>query len=165
MRWYALYTKPHREETVAERLRQAGIEAYSPKLKIKKFLRGVYREGVVQPFFPCYVFARFDSEDHLRMITYTRGVKRVVGGPDGPWPVAEELIELIRSQENNGFIKIATPGLKAGGRVKIAHGPFAGLLGVFERPLKAMERVVVLLNTLAYQARVVVERSSLVSIT
>ena len=161
MNWYAIYTKPKREEMVAGSLTQAGIEVYNPKMKARKYMRGGYRD-VVEPLFPCYVFARFNPEASLWMIRYTRGVKKVVSSTDTPWPVAVELIDLIRSREDdNGIITLKYDAYRVGDAVKVANGPFAGLTGIFERPMKGNERVMLLLNAVTYQARVVVERASL----
>ncbi len=159
MNWYAIYTKPKKEEMVAGSLRQAGMEVYNPKLKVRKYLRGQFTD-VVEPLFPCYIFARFNPEASLWMIRYTRGVKKVVSSTDTPWPVDGDMIKLIRSREDNGIITLKYETYKKGDRVSIANGPFAGLTGIFERPMKGNERVVLLLNAVTYQARVVVERAS-----
>ena len=160
MNWYAIYTKPKREDMVAGSLSQAGIEVYNPQLKVRKYMRGQYRV-VVEPLFPSYIFARFDPEYSLWMIRYTRGVKKVVSSSNTPWPVDGDMINLIRSREYNGIITLKYDTCKIGDSVKVANGPFAGLTGIFERPMKGNERVVLLLNAVTYQARVVVERASL----
>jgi hypothetical protein len=54
MNWYAINTKAGREDSVAGRMREAGIEVYSPKLKARKYLRGRFTD-VVEPLFPCYL--------------------------------------------------------------------------------------------------------------
>jgi transcriptional antiterminator RfaH len=161
MNWYAIYTKTKREDMVTRSLHQAGIEVYNPKLKARKYLRRQYR-NVIEPLFPSYIFARFDPASSLWMIRYTRGVKKVVSSNNTPWPVTREMIDLIRSREDeNGIINLNYDMYEKGDTVKIANGPFAGLTGIFERPMKGNERVVLLLNAVTYQARVVVERASL----
>ncbi len=161
MNWYAVYTKPKMEDAVSGKLGQQGIEVFNPKLKLKKYLRRQYRD-VIEPLFPCYVFGRFEPETHLWMITYTRGVKKVVGGKAGPWPVAEEVIDFIRCHEKDGLIIIGQAEICEGDKVTIASGPFAGLAGIFERPMRGSERVVLLLNALGYQTRVIIEKEFLI---
>jgi hypothetical protein len=39
MNWYAVCTKPGVEDAVFRKLRQAGIEVFNPKLRIRKFVR------------------------------------------------------------------------------------------------------------------------------
>ena len=160
MNWYAIYTKPKAEDIVSERLKQTGIEVYHPKLRVKKYIGKQYRK-VIEPLFPCYTFGRFEPATHLWMITYTRGVKKVVGGMDGPWPVAEEVIDFLRSREKEGIVTIGCDEIKEGDTVKIAEGPFSGLTGIFQKTLKGSERVVLLLKAIEYQASVIVERASL----
>jgi len=160
MQWYAVYTKPKREDAVAGSLENAGIEVFNPRLKQKKYMQGAYRNKI-SPLFPCYVFVKFEPETTSHMIKYTRGVKRVVGG-DFPWPVSDEVIDLIRNQEEDGIIAIKPPQLKYGDSVAINDGPLAGLKGIFEQELSGQERVVLLLSAVEYQARVVVDKAFLV---
>lgn len=164
MNWYAIHTKPGREESVAARLRGAGIELYSPRLQARRYLRGRCRD-VVEPLFPCYLFARFDPDSCLWMITYTRGVRKVVGSAGAPWPVSPEIIDLIRSQESGGLIPARYDEFREGDLVEITHGPLAGLAGVFSRPLKGNERVLLLLHAMKYEAKVVVHRASLTRVS
>jgi transcriptional antiterminator RfaH len=160
MNWYAIYTKPKVEDNVSEKLRQAGLEVYNPKLRLQKYIRNKYCT-VIESLFPCYIFGKFDPIEYRRMISYTRGVRKIVGGLNAPWTLSEEIIELIRSHEKEGFVRIGCDDLKAGDAVKIAEGPFAGLSGIFNKIIKGSERVLILLNALQFQARVIVDRTSL----
>ena len=163
MNWYAVYTKPKSEEIVSQKLRQTGIEVYNPKLRLKKYIRNQYRE-VIEPLFPCYIFGRFETEKYQWMITYTRGVKKIVGDKTNPWPVSEEVIDFIRCHERDGFVSIRYEDIREGDTVRIAEGPLSGLTGIFKRVIKGTERVILLLNAIEYQARAIVERASLVKI-
>ncbi|MEW6570841.1 MAG: transcription termination/antitermination NusG family protein [Nitrospirota bacterium] len=161
MNWYAIYTKPKTEDLISHKLGQAGIETYSPKLSIKKYVRRRYSE-VIEPLFPCYLFAKFEPRTHLWMINYTRGVRKVVGDKEGqPWPVADEIIDFIRSNEKGGCVHIGFDEIAEGDAVEIAEGPLKGITGIFKQCLKGNERVVVLLKAIEYQAKVVVDRASL----
>ncbi|MDP2279507.1 MAG: transcription termination/antitermination NusG family protein [Nitrospirota bacterium] len=159
MQWYAVYTKPKREDAVAGSLENAGIEVFNPRLKQKKYMQGAYRNKI-SPLFPCYVFVKFEPETTSHMIKYTRGVKRVVGG-DLPWPVSDEIIDVIRNQEEDGVITIKPPQFKYGDSVAINDGPLSGLRGIFEKELNGQERVVLLLSSIEYQARAVVDKAFL----
>ena len=163
MNWYAIYTKPRTEETVSESLRRAGIQVYTPKLRIKKYIRNKYRE-MIEPLFPCYLFAKFEPNRYLWMITYTRGVKKVVGAKDAPWPVSEEVIDLIRCHEEDGFVRLTCEDIREGDAVKVVDGPLSGIKGIFKSVIKGTERVILLLNALEYQARAIVERASLIKV-
>ena len=160
MQWYAVYTKPKSEDAVAGSLENAGIEVFNPRLKQKKYVQGAYRNKI-SPLFPCYVFVKFEPLTSAWMIKYTRGVRRIVGG-DMPWPVSDEIIDLIRAQEEDGIITIKPPQLKYGDSVAINDGPLSGLKGIFEKELNGQERVVLLLSAVEYQARAVVDKAFLV---
>jgi len=160
MNWYAIYTKPKTEEIVSEKLTRAGIEVYNPKIRLRKYLRNKYCE-VIEPLFPCYIFGKFEPEKYQWMITYTRGVRKIVGDKTNPWPVAEDIINFIHSNEKDGFVAIKCEELSEGDRVKISEGPLSGLTGIFKKVIKGTERVVLLLNAIEYQARVIIERASL----
>ena len=72
--WYTVYTKPRQEDSVASLLQNIGIEALNPKLKSRKYKRGRILE-VIEPLFPCYIFANFEKDKYSHLITYTRGVR------------------------------------------------------------------------------------------
>jgi transcriptional antiterminator RfaH len=145
--WYAIYTKPGKEDSVAFRLRSIGIAVLSPKLKSRKFRRGKFTD-IIEPLFPCYLFADFDRNVHAHLITYTRGVRYVVG-KNTPLPVCDDVIDTIRQGMDEGGIVLVSPGkFTQGDRVIIKDGPFKDFCGVFEREIKGSERVLILLNAI-----------------
>ncbi|MEW6118027.1 MAG: transcription termination/antitermination NusG family protein [Nitrospirota bacterium] len=160
MHWYAVYTKQRQEERVEENLSRASLEVFSPKLKRKKLIRGTY-EQVVQPLFPCYIFVRFDMDKHYHMIKYTRGVRGIIGNPGSPWPVGEDIIGIIRSRMNEEGLIVIKPDIRLGDSVEITEGPLKGFIGIFEKEMNDRDRVIVLLNTIEYQARVEIEKEFL----
>ena len=147
MHWYAIYTKPKCEDSVARHLSNAGISVINPKIRIKKYLRSRYVQ-VVEPLFKNYLFASFDNETHNQMVRFTRGVKYIVGR-DNPVVVPDEIIRAIR--EYMGEDSIITPALERlskGDRVLIKEGPFANFFGIFEREIPGRDRIVILLEAL-----------------
>jgi len=161
--WYVINTKPRREDSVKMMLEKAGLECYVPKLKVRKFFRGRYSDRV-ESLFPNYLFARFDPSEHLWMISYTRGVKNVVSSGGKALSVPCEALAYIRSHEEDGFVFHPTGTVEVGDRVEVLNGPFAGLQGIFVRPLAGEERVVVLLDALQYQAQAVVDKAMLIKV-
>jgi transcriptional antiterminator RfaH len=160
--WYCLYTKSKQEDIVSFKLlKHSGIEVFNPKLKRKKTVRGRLTE-VVEGLFPCYLFSRFDPHEYYHMIKYTRGVKRIVGNKEGfPYLIDENLLENIKGRMIDGYVKIEAPVFSQGETVMIDEGPFKGLAGVFMKEMKASDRVLILLNTLHYSAKVQVEKAFL----
>jgi transcriptional antiterminator RfaH len=144
--WYAIYTKPKCEESVSLMLRNAGIEALSPRISIKKYFRGNYKD-VIEPLFKSYLFAHFDNDTHHHMIRYTRGVKYIVG-KDHPIIVPQEIIDVMREQMEGDIITPKPENLSKGDRVVIREGPFVSFYGIFQHPVPGRERVVILLEAL-----------------
>jgi transcriptional antiterminator RfaH len=148
--WYAIYTKPGREESVAFLLKNIGINVLNPKIKSKKYRKDKIID-VIETLFPCYLFAEFDKERYAHLITYTRGVRYIVGKKD-PVKVHEEVIEAIKEgMEEDGIIVIKPIEFKRGNRVLIKDGPFKDFYGIFEREIKGPERVMIFLSTLNYR--------------
>lgn len=156
MRWYAVNTKPHQEETVVSHLSSAGIETFYPRLRQPKRVRG-RQTMVTGPLFPGYLFVRFSLETHYRTVQYARGVRRVVAFGLQPEPVDPQIIDGLKLRMEEGYVTLKETSLRPQEPVRIEEGPFQGLVAVFERPMDDGERVMLLLRTLSYQARVIVD--------
>ena len=111
------------------------------------------------------MFARFDAGRMLRKVWFTRGVAKVVGFGNGPSPVEDEIIELIKSRVGeDGFVQL-NEELKRGDKVVISAGPLVTLEGIFERDLEDGDRVLLLLTAISYQGHVTIERELLKKIS
>lgn len=158
--WYAIHTKPRQEDFAELNVQSFGLPTFNPKLKEKKLVRGV-RQEVIKPLFPSYIFCKFSCQEFLRAVKYSRGVRNVVGAGDAPTPVDDEIVSIIKNRMKGGYVVIEPPKMKPGDRVIVENGPLQGFVGIFERETRDSERVVVLLNTIRYQARLIMERDSL----
>ena len=157
MNWYAVNTKPRQENIAQLNLEKLGVEAFCPQLKQNKVIRRK-RQMVVGPLFPGYLFVRCDVRTHYRAVSYARGVQKMVAFGSIPETVDEEMIESIKSRFEDGYVIIQPPSFLPGQTVRVQQGPLEGLEAVFEREMPAQQRVVLLMNALSYQARVVVDR-------
>jgi transcriptional antiterminator RfaH len=166
--WYVVHTHPKQEERTSSNLQAWGLETLSPKLVVNKCNPYTDRlTRVVKPLFPGYIFARFSFNHLYHKIRFTRGVHSLVCFSNRPAHVDEEIIDLIRSRiGTDGFVKTLAE-LKAGDEVVINQGRFQQLHGVFEREMQDADadRVTILLDSVSFQAHVVVDRAlvSLVS--
>ncbi len=158
--WYAIHTKPRQENYAEINLQSLGLSTFNPKLKERKIVRGV-RQDVIKPLFPNYLFCKFRCQEFFRAVKYSRGVRGIVGTGEDPAPVDEEIITIIQNRMNDGYVLIEPPKFRPGDRVMVEDGPLQGFVGIFEREMKDSERVVILLNTIKFQARVVMERGKL----
>jgi transcriptional antiterminator RfaH len=161
--WYCIYTKANYEDPLCGRFGAfSDIEMLNPKLKRKKYVRGKLKE-IVEELFPCYIFARFDLSRYYHMIRYTRGVRRVVGDSQGyPIMVDQALVEMIKLKTENDYICIEPSGFSKDDKVIINGGPFEGLEGLFIEEVRPRDRVLILLNTLNYEAKIEIYRDFVV---
>jgi transcriptional antiterminator RfaH len=155
--WFAVQTQPRRESAAEGTLRRLGISVFLPRYRERAILHG-YRCDVVRPLFSGYLFAAFDPAESLRMVHYAHGVRAVVmfGGEPASVPVA--LLTAIEARMQDGYVRLAPPALSVGQRVEIIAGPLAGMTGIFQADTSRAERVAILLDTLQYNARVVLDR-------
>jgi transcription elongation factor/antiterminator RfaH len=144
-RWYALYTKPHKERQVSNLLEEKGIETYLPTVR-RKIQRRDRPERVI--YFPCYLFARVDFGTTPRSsIAWMPGMRRIVSFGEHPAVVDDELIFLVRRRLGD-IEEVAYGNLKQGDMVRITSGPLRDLEAIFDRPLSAAHRVRVLLDVM-----------------
>jgi transcriptional antiterminator RfaH len=145
--WHAIYTKTKKEDSVAFRLQNIGVEVLNPRLKSRKF-KNNRRIEVTEPLFPCYFFARFDTDKYSHLIKYTRGVRYVVGR-NNPLSVPADVIQAIKENMDENNIVIVKPWrLSRGDKVLIRDGPFRDFHGIFEKEIKGPERVTILLEAM-----------------
>ncbi len=159
--WYVIRTKPHQEEIAVLNLHNMSVEVFYPRVKEKKVIRRRQQE-VIGPLFPGYLFGHFDLTTQYHSVKYARGVRNVVAFGGIPTPVDNAVIESIRAREQEeGLIVLHQPPLKPGEPVEILEGPFQGLVAIFEQELSGQQRVQLLLDILATQARLVIERDKI----
>ena len=159
--WYCVRTKPKHEQTASTALnRNLGLEVFHPRLRMERATRrGVVR--VIEPIFPCYVFARCALDERLNDIRYVTGVSTIVhfghGIPIVPDQVIEELRQCFESEEPMSVQDRLYPGAE----VTVAEGAFLGFRGIVVRLLPARERVQILLDFLGQTSLAEVDRKSL----
>lgn len=155
--WFVIHTHPQQEERAEENLKTLNLETFFPISSQRRLRADRRRLQVLRPLFPRYLFARFVVSDMLHKVRFTRGVNDVVSCGGKPAPVDNEIISTIKSRIGaDGTINLDEP-LEPGTKVKIENGPFKDFSAIFERRLKGNDRVVLLLQAVKYEARVVVE--------
>ena len=150
--WYALRSKPHREEVVCGQALIRGIEVFYPRLRTKPVNP---RARKVRPYFPGYMFVRADlNEVGLSSFQYLPYAIGLVCFGGEPGHVSDSLIHGIRRRvdEIAELGGESCGGLKRGDQVRIEDGPFAGYEAIFDARLHGSERVRVLLQMLSGQS-------------
>lgn len=154
--WYLVHVKTRAEKMASIHLDRLGLESFCPQLKQEKIIRRVRREVVV-PFFPGYMFVKFDPMFQYRAVQYSSGVRRIVTFGDTLARVDSSIIETLRERMTKGCVHVSnSSSFQPGQKVRIHEGPLQGFEAVFECEMSDRQRVTLLLKTVAYQARVVV---------
>lgn len=156
--WYAIQTKPGEEDRANLNLRAWNIETFTPKIKSRRYNQlGGKPTFVTKHLFPRYIFARFVVNRLIQSVNYTRGVQKVVSF-GSPTPVDDQIIDIIRARiGEDGFVHVGD-SLKSGDEVLIKDGPMKGFVGLFERPTSDAMRVSVLMSTISFQPRIIIDR-------
>jgi len=146
--WYALYTKPHKEQHVSAVLQARGIETYLPTVPIYKGRRRTEKSRV---FFPCYLFVRMDpgTVGHSS-VALTPGLRRIVSFGGQPAVVRDDVIDTIRHHlkrmEASGYPM--EYDFQSGDRVLIKSGPLRDLEAIFDKQLSSSDRARILVDIL-----------------
>jgi transcriptional antiterminator RfaH len=157
--WYALRSKPRKEDTVWRQLLSKEFEVFYPRVRVNPVNP---RAKKFKPYFPGYMFVKVNLEDvglsTFQWMPHTLGLVNFGGEPAY---VPESLIAAIRKrvEEINRAGGELFDKLKPGERVVIQHGPFEGYEAIFDARLPGTERVRVLLRFLS-ERRVPVELDS-----
>ncbi len=149
--WYALHSKPHKEELLAEQLELRRIETFAPRIRVQVINP---RARKVRSYFPGYIFVRADLERMgLSALQYVPGSAGLIAFGGTPASVPDGLIHAIRQrvEEINSAGGELFDVLKSGETVLVHSGPFAGYEAIFDVRLPGTERVRVLLKLLRYR--------------
>jgi len=154
--WVVVVAKPGQERRARRELEQQGFEAYLP---MKVSMNRKTQQLVAMPFFPRYLFAKVSLEiGDWRKVWYTFGVQGLLGSADRPLGVRDALIDRIRAQEEDGFIKIGLeaqgPRFDRGQRVQTLDE--FGFEGVFQERVDD-KRALILVSFLGRDSRFVVD--------
>lgn len=159
LKWYVVHTHPKQEDRTTSNLQVQGIETLSPKLRVKRYNQFTGQLiRAVRPLFPSYIFARFKFNDSYHRVRFTKGAHSLVSFNNGPAPVDDEVVDLIRARLGSDGLVIMGEELTPGDEVVINEGRFQNFCGIFEREMEDADRVRILLNTVSFQPHVVVDR-------
>lgn len=130
--WYAIYTKPHCEKKLVQRLTRKGIEAYIP---LRKTLRqwSDRKKLVEEPLISSYVFVYVSVNDYFEAVN-TYGASHYVWFAGKPAVIPSRQIELLKIITGSGVeMECTQDRIPAGSAVKVLTGPLTGLTGKLVR--------------------------------
>ena len=154
--WYAIQSKPNKEDALFEQLQSQGYEVFYPRIRVNPVNP---RAKKIKPYFPGYMFVNADLKvigiSTFQWMPFARGM---VSFDQEPATVPDGLIIAIRKRvaEVNAAGGELFDGLRKGDPVYIQDGPFAGYEAIFDLRLPGSERVRVLIKLLS-QRQVPVE--------
>lgn len=146
--WYAMRSKPNKEEFLAAQLQAHGLEVFFPLLHVKPVNP---RARKFRPYFPNYLFVHVDLETvNISDLNWMPGASGVVSFGGEPASVPDLLIAALKKQieRHNTLLREQQSNFQRGDVVVIETGPFAGYEAVFDTHLSGQERVRVLLSLL-----------------
>ena len=149
--WHLLMTKPREDERAEQHLLNQDYELFRPLVRQYRIRQGK-QVAVTEPLFPRYLFIRLDDVlSNWASIRSTRGVASLVRFTELPAIVPDSLVDLLRSQCDDGQIIDTTETrpfvYQQGEEVEIIEGSFRGLRAVIKEQV-GQERVLLFLNLL-----------------
>ena len=127
-KWYVLYTKSQHERLVEEQLLKRGVEAYTPKLTLKRKWSDRVKL-IEEPLFKSYCFAKFSLQEDKIKILSQQGVAKIVNFDNKCVPVEDSVIDSLKIMIANDLQVDPYPYLKAGREIIVKQGPLKGLRG------------------------------------
>jgi len=125
--WYALQTRPRREQSVSTQLTNAGVQVFLP-LESVRGSGSRMRATSQRPLFPGYVFCRMNLYSGLRLYMISE-IVRIVGYGKQPTPIDDRDMESVRKLALSPYAIESEPAPKTGDTVLMKTGPFAGMSG------------------------------------
>jgi transcriptional antiterminator RfaH len=147
--WYALRSKPRKEEVLWQQLLAREVEVFFPRLKVNPVNP---RSRKLRPYFPGYLFVQVDLEEvGLSIFKWMPHAIGLVSFDGEPATVPDNLIYAVqkRVEEIAAVGGEFYDGLQPGDPVRISNGPFAGYEAIFDMRLPGSERVRVLIQMLS----------------
>ena len=154
--WYALQVRPRFEKAIASSLLNKGYEGFLPLYRQKRRWSDRIKEVQV-PFFPGYLFCRFDVNKRLPVLT-TPGVKKIVSIGKEPHPVEDSEIEALQATVVSGLQVESRSYLNIGQKVRIERGPLSGIEGILTS-LKGLNRLILSVHLLQRSISVDIDES------
>ena len=157
--WAVANTRPHKEHIALENLTRQDFRAYCPV--VRKSVRHARQvRDALRPLFPGYLFVEVNQDLQCwRPILSTFGVRTLVHCGEQLCVIDEGFVQSLKAREIDGAIVRPTSPYKVGQRVRLANGPFEGLVAnIIEMDQK--DRLLVLMDLLGRPVRVRVDSRS-----
>jgi transcriptional antiterminator RfaH len=149
--WYVIRSKPRKEDCALQNLVRRGIEVFFPRILEPV---GWATDWRAAPLFPGYLFVHIDLPSAYHTVIWTPGVKGFVAFGEIPTAVQPGIVNFLRGEAGTDGVIRPTTRYQAGQSVRIKRGPFAGLIGIIEKPCSERGRIRVLMEFLRRETAV-----------
>ena len=154
--WYGVRVRSNGEARASIELSARGFEPFLPTRHERR--RWSDRVKTLEvPVFPGYLFCRFRPEERVKVLD-APAVIQILGIGATPIPVDDGEIEALQTMVTSRVILTPWPYLSSGQRVKIGHGPLAGMDGIVTQAEDGNPRVVVSVTLLQRSVAAEIER-------
>lgn len=143
--WFVVRSKARKEDLALRSLERRGIAAFCPRILEPV---GWTNDWATVPLFPGYLFVDIVLHAAYHTVVWTPGVKSFVSFGEIPTAIAPGIINFLREQTGPDGVIRPVRTFRAGDRVRIKRGPFAGLIAIIEKPCAERGRIRVLMDVL-----------------
>ena len=143
--WFVVRSKPRKEDFAVQSLERRGVVAFCPRIMEPV---GWTNDWATVPLFPGYLFVHIELHSGYHSVMWTPGVKGFVSFGAMPTPLQPEIVNFLQQETGDDGVIRPSKRYQAGERVRIKRGPFAGLIGIIEKPCAERGRIRVLMDFL-----------------
>jgi len=143
--WFVIRSKPRKEELATKSLERRGIATFCPRIREPL---GLTNDWTTVPLFPGYLFIQVVLHAAYHSVIWTPGIKGFVSFGEIPTAIAPGIVNFLRQRTGADGIINPDRSFRAGDRVRIKRGPFAGLVAIIEKPCPERGRIRVLMDFL-----------------
>lgn len=130
LHWYALYTKPRKEQKVAQQLEQLGFTIYLPlKTEMKQW--SDRKKKVTSPLFTSYVFIQIEEAKRAEVFIID-GVLNYIFWLGKPAVIRDEEMQLLKNEVEKPNSNVEVTAIEPGERIQLQQGVFKGQQAVVE---------------------------------
>lgn len=141
-KWYAVFTYPQHEKSVAKQLDLREIESFLPTYETIRVWKNRQRMKITLPLFPTYLFVHIHPTQRSKVVQ-APGVLQIVGSARESIALPESEIEFLRTGTLGKWIEPFCD-LVIGTKVRIKSGVMQGVEGTLVRKGENMRFVLTL---------------------
>jgi transcriptional antiterminator RfaH len=151
--WHLAQYKPNCANIAKRNLARQDFDVFLP-LEAQTRTKGRNFIDEKRPFFPGYIFVGASNmSGPVQAIQSTYGISRLVRVGLKPAIVPPQLIDELMGRCNSDGVLVGVERIVKGGKVRLANGPFANLVGEVER-VEPNRRVWILLDVMGQETKV-----------